>query len=195
MRLLQPVRDLRAIFADYIAAAREHGSRPVSASFRFLRENHLGLVLLYPVFALACPYVWIVKGRISPATQIVMPVLLVGVFLLLALLYDKIMEHSRPPSLPEDKEIRNLAVFLHLPVSAAGMFFFLHPGLGYLMVFAAAIYSILMSIRAQSLAHGRGLGDAFSRYIGAGLLLMVPLVLMLLAFNILRTVRIFKSLE
>ena len=171
MSFVESVADIKAIFTDPPGAVGAYLEREPESSFGFLIKKHLPLVVLFWLFTLLSPYVLIraLSSTISLrlitgllVKSLIPSVLLLGA-LFLAMAYDKVTEHNNPPRLMDNESplLKNLALFLHLPLSAAGMFFFIHPALGYGIFFFAGLYCISLSVRIHSMARRISLVRAF----------------------------------
>ncbi len=189
------VEQLRLIFADSPqAVASFAGEQPVSAVALFTRK-HLPLLVLFPLFSFAAPVRWILAGQFSLSRDALGPLLLAGGFLGMAMVFDKILENERGPELhPRHVLPRNLALFLHLPVSAAGVFFLFHGMIGLLFLLASGAFatalSILTACRLRGLSPARGL----ALYLSAAVFLLLPLVILFFALNLARTYGIIRFL-
>lgn len=195
MNLQTIVAQLRLIFADPRAAADAFRAEPPASALTLAARKHSILLLLFPVFSFAAPLRWIMGGDFRAARDAVLPLGLACGILVLAMLFDKIIENARGPELyVRDAPPRNLALFLHLPVSAAGVFFLFHGLAGFLMILVSAAYAGTLSILAVSRLRAMSPARAITHYVTAVVFLLVPLLGLVLILNLLRTYAILKFL-
>ena len=198
VRLAEARRQLAAIFREPEVAVREYlrRSHENSALALFLRL-HLPLLTIYPVAALLCPAIHFGPGRFSFALQVVAPLVLVLGALLFAVIFDQVARFSLHPQLEEDPQAarpRNIALYVHLPLSAAGIFFILHPLLGFLMIFVALLYCLWLALQMTAIFYEQSRARVLVHMVNAALLGLVPLVVLALLGNLLRNITILKNL-
>lgn len=188
---------LSLIFNLGEGAVREHLKRTPVSPLRLFQTEHLPLLVSHPLFSLLSPFRWWNGIGIAELFgAMVVPVIAVFIFLLPAAAFDRLLEHRRGPHIAdaEERRIKNVSLYLHLPVSGAGIFFLLHPMIGYLMILIAGLYSIYLSIRAAVELHGLIPATALRYYIQGLILCMVPVVLFALLFNLYTTTVILIDL-
>lgn len=159
----------------------------------FLRW-HLPLLLLYPVAIWLCPLTWIFSGGPSWKSALAPLGLALG-SLALAFALDRTVQYSVEPRVrtPEESEPRNVAFFLFLPVSGAGLFFLIHPAVGYLALFAAALFSLYNSLETLAWMYSRSRARILTDLIVAVTLLLLPLLVFFGLLNLLNSVRILRE--
>ena len=195
MDLRSLVQQLRLIFADPARAALQFSVERPRPALRFLFLRHGPLLALMVLFSIAAPLRWIFGGSLSIARDVVGPLVLAGGLLTLAMVFDKILENARGPRLhPERTPPRNLALFLHLPVSAAGAFFLFHFIPGYLMILVSGALAAWISIMETSRLREITPARAIAHYLSAALFLLLPLVGLLFMLNLMRTYSLFRYL-
>ncbi len=187
MSLAGAVSELTLVFQDFRTAALEFSKRPPGRALDIFQELHLPMLALVPVFAALCPYRWAFKGGVSVGKHILLPVILILGVLLLAALFDRVTEHTEPPEIGAPPQMRNLSLYLHLPVSATAPFFFLHPLLGTLMVLVAAGFAGWISIRSVSRLRRITLMRSLTHYISAAILALIPVIILVTGMNLFRT--------
>lgn len=187
MSLAGAVSELNLVFQDFRAAALDFSKRPPGRALDVFQELHLPMLALVPFFAALCPYRWAFKGGVSIGKHIILPVILILAVLMLAALFDRVTEHTEPPEIGAPPQMRNLALYLHLPVSATAPFFFLHPLIGVLMVLVAAGYAGWISIRSVSRIRRITLMRSLTQYISAAILALIPLIVLVAGMNMFRT--------
>lgn len=161
-----------------------------------LFDFHLPWMLSFPLCRLFSLHnLW--TKSIPQWKQLFLPFVITSVFLLFALVYDRICEHSKPLPLEGDVDnlnIRNVALYFHLPLAASGTFFLFHPGIGYLVFFFALCLSMAYSIEFSAVVHGFTRARSIGYWLGSFIFFLIPVSILLLIGNILRSVRIFQSL-
>jgi len=190
--------ELNGIFQNPADAAFAYRDAPPESARGLFFRAHLPLLLTYPLAALACPYSWITRGGISIKYHILAPLIPVLGALLIAIIHDKILEYSRPPELHDPERYRrgsNLSLYLHLPLAAAGMFFIVHPGFGYLMLFVALAYSIPLSIVLNARVREISLARSITTYLNALSFPLIPIVLLALIYSLTSGWSVFQELK
>ncbi len=200
-RWLLPVRWLSAIFGGYESATRDFLRIYQGSALRLFLRLHAPLLVIFPLAGARCPAVHLGLGRFSIALQIVVPLVLVIGALVFAALFDQVVRYADHPSMPSpaassDGELRarNIALFLHLPLSATGIFFCLHPLLGYLMLLIALVYSLWIAIEATAIFYELSRARVLVHMINTVLLGLVPLAALVLAGNVLRNILFIKDI-
>ena len=180
--LRETIGDLEAVFRDDKGALAGFLNRPARTMRSLFFTVHLPLLLLFPVFSLLCPYRWISGGRLSWTGEVFAPLVLVLGAMVLAGIYDKLLEYGTLSPLydVEKPELKNVALFLHLPLASGGLAFFVHPVAGYAMIFTLWANSLLMSVRAQADLRGLSMRHAGLFWLYA--FLIVAFAACLLAF-------------
>ncbi len=183
--------------------------QPESAAREFLRENtqasalstfvrfHAPLLAIFPLAGGLCPAVHLGAGRFSLFLHVVAPLVLVLGALAFAVLFDQISrfaQHPRMDGAPDEAKVKNVALFLHLPLSATGVFFFLHPLAGFLMLLVALCYCLWISIETTAALYSSSRARVLVYMINAALLGVAPLALLTLLGNLMRNLRFIKDL-
>jgi len=165
----------------------------------FLWRQHVPLLLVFPLAYFACPAVWILfafeRGGPPDLQGALLPVFVAFALLCFAALLDRMVLHDEPPALRDNQSapLRNVALFFHLPLSGAGLFFLLHPVAGWLGLLAAWLYSLWTSLEALRELQGKTRARIYAQVVQSGIVLLAPAALALLVFNIVRTVGIFRE--
>ena len=190
------LEDLKLVFDRRENALVEHMERSSVSALRLFISEHLPLLFLFPLFSILSPYRWIFGKKLKISSEIVLPVILVTAILIIASLYDKVMEHSSGPGLdPEYQDKRkNFSLFLHLPLLSSAFFYFIHPLLGLVMIFLSAFFCLVLSIRAQSLYRNVTPARALIYYGWSVLFSMIPLFIILLVMNFFRSMDLLGDL-
>lgn len=196
-----PVRWLAAIFGGYESATRDFLRIYQGSALRLFLRLHAPLLVVFPLAGVLCPAVHVGLGRFSIALHCVVPLVFVLGALAFAALFDQIVRYAGHPTMPppaasSDGELRarNIALFLHLPLSATGVFFFLHPLLGYLMLLIALVYSLWIAIEATAIFYELSRARVLVHMINTVLLGLVPLAVIVLAGNLLRNILFIKDI-
>lgn len=197
MNLARALEDLQRIGRDPAGALTMFAASRHIRTRAILWQLHLPLLAAYPVAALLCPYSYVFGSGPSLKAHILVPLLLVAVFLLQAMLFDRVLEYSgpRPVELEPLPDHSQLALRFHLPLCGAGIFFFLHPALGYVMLLATALYCAGLALRMQCVARGISYARALTAYVSAATLPMLGLVALLAVWNVWRTLSIIRGLD
>lgn len=193
----ESLRWLAELFRHPEQAAREYLRGNQGSALEMFLRLHLPVLVLYPVAGLLCPAVHLGLGRFSFTLQVVAPLVLVVGALAFAVLFDQVARFARHPEMetPENAlRIKNLALFSHLPLSAAGIFFILHPLIGFLMVLIALAYSVWTAIDLTSIFFEVSRARVLVYLINAALLGVVPLAALTFLVNILRSLVFVKRL-
>ncbi|MCR9140943.1 MAG: hypothetical protein NXI24_01625 [bacterium] len=188
---------LAAIFRGPEAAARGFLRSDQGSALHLFLFYHAPLLAIFPLAGLLCPAVHLGFGRFSFALQIVAPLVLVIGALLFAAIFDQIArfaQHPRMEASADEVRAKNLALFLHLPLSATGIFFLFHPVLGFLMLLAALAYCLWISIEVSAIYYERSRARVLVYMINAALLGIVPLALMTFLGNLLRNISYIQKL-
>jgi len=157
-----------------------------------LYYDHMFFLLQAPLFAAASPYKLFLK-KFSVTEQIIIPLFLPLFFLLLALIYDRIVEFRTPPSLDlKDDTWPLTSVALHIPASAAGIFYFLHPFMGLAVTIVAYLFSLRSSFLCNKQLRGISITRSFVYYLLAIFVMLLFLVPFLLIMNLLQTFQILR---
>ena len=186
---------LNSIFQNFDEALKYYIQIPPQNALTFFWSNHIPLILIYPVSIIASPIPWIM-GKTLTFSKIFFPIFCAVLFLLTAIIYDKITEHQKPPTLADGTSpvVKNLSLFSHIPVSGCGIFFLFYPTFGYIMLFLAVIYSVTLSVQAQCRFHRITPARAIAQYINAIIFMVAILLVPLFLINILTTFRIFRGM-
>ncbi|MDH5655656.1 MAG: hypothetical protein OEZ34_07095 [Spirochaetia bacterium] len=190
------LNDLKLIFTDREKAVEVLLQRSSTGAFQFFKSEHLPLLFFFPLFSLISPYRWIIGKKIKFITDFILPAAAVMAVLLIAVIYDKIMEHSSGPEIePADSDHRkNISLFLHLAVASSSVFYLIHPFAGFSMIVVSALFSIILSIRAYSLYRGITPARSLIYYLWACVFTMIPLLILSAVVNVLRSIDILGDL-
>ncbi|MEQ9367169.1 MAG: hypothetical protein RIF32_23250 [Leptospirales bacterium] len=188
---------LAAIFRRPEAAAREFLRIEQGSALRLFLYYHLPLLAIFPVAGLLCPAVHLGAGRFSFGLQVVAPLALVIGALAFAVLFDQVARFAQHPRMEngvDEKRTKNLALFLHLPLSASGIFFLFHPLLGFLMLLAALLYCVWISIETTAMFYESSRARVLVYMINAALLGVAPLALLTFLGNLLRNINFITDI-
>ncbi len=149
-------------------------------------QLYLPLLFLFPIAVLLGPYYHITKqGPLFWSAVLkygLYPPALIVSFLLLAAVYDRVVENAQPKLIAgwqPKHELRNIAFYYHLPVAGVGFFFFLHPWLGYFMLCFAELYSLFYSWQFITAIHGISRIRALTYWFMSLIMLYIPLFLII----------------
>ncbi|MCB1304343.1 MAG: hypothetical protein KDK37_08700 [Leptospiraceae bacterium] len=194
--------DVRLILSDPAAAIAQFLDRQSIKSLRFFALYHLPFLILLPLFLFISPY-RILRGHSFHLKSILgFPSLLILAFLVMAAVFDRMQRYSLAGGIdPARKDYfamrpagKNLALYLHIPVSASAFLFFFHPGLGYLGLFLTGFYCVYQSVIGWARLRHQSVLASLSSYILSAGLLMLPLLAMTILYNLLKTIRIFREI-
>ncbi len=195
MHFSAAIEDLQKIFADCRSAASGFLARKRMPAARLLAGEHLPLLLLFPVFSAMSPLRWWLHGGLSVKKDLLYPLAAPCAFLMLAAVYDRILEYSRSPSDRIESDRQNqLSLFLFLPVAASGMFFLIHPAVGFAAVIFSGIYSSVQTIQIQSELRGLSPARGAAYFFSAAAFLLIPVNLVLFLMNLMRSIDIVIDL-
>jgi len=188
--------DLKLIFLKRERAVQDHMGRSVESALTLFTGEFLPLLIFFPLFSLISPYRWITGKSFKISTDIILPLVLVLAFMGIAALYDKIMEHSSGPGLEGDSPDRrkNISLFLHLPLMSCSIFYFIHPLFGLLMIFAGALFSIVLSVRACSIYRYITPARALVYYGWSIFLGLIPVFIFFVIVNIIYSIDLLGDL-
>jgi len=196
MNLIETRTQLDTIFEKKERALEECSNRKSLSALTLFSTDHLPLLLMYPLFSLLSPFRWI--GQKSPTfgSLFVWPLVVPLFFLAAAAVYDKIIEHSSRPTVPGSAELdrKNFSLYLHLPVAAGGVFFVIHPIFGYLMLFFAELFSMVLTFRANRLYRGMTVLRSLITVVQVSLFFLIPAMVFGVVFNLVNTVVILRSI-
>ena len=197
MNPVAALEDLERIARSPTEAIQSFVGRGRSRTWEIFWQRHVPLLALYPISALLCPYSHIFGRGPSLSTHVLLPLGLVLCILAQAALFDRVLEYSshRTLEVEDGPDFSQIAFYLHLPLSAGGAFFLIHPGVGYLMLFAAAAYCVSLAIGAQCRARGINLARALTAYLSAAILPLLGLLGLALLYNIYHTAVVLRGLE
>ncbi len=158
---------------------------------------HIPFQFLFPVAILLSPFGPLFRGRLNYWKLIPVALAIVWLSLLVAFTLDRILEFGPSPEsrLYSDKRPSGMALLLHLPVSASGIFFFFHPMFGFLMLGLSIFYSINISLKEIATLLSTTKRTLLRHYLSAILFWFIPLFVFLALFNLSRTFKIFFSLD
>lgn len=205
---LRTIRWLEAILNDPKRALQLHKGRTPGRGIRDFSEDHLPFLLGYLAILLFSPYLWyrvlsyertpLLKALLTTVRGMLIPVFIVLLFLTFVGLYDRFLENRFTPgptrSAEIDPEQHNRSLFFALPVSASLLFFWIHPLFGYLMLLAAITYSLIQIVHFQALYEKTTTRRTAAMLIAFGGVFLLPVVALLLAYNLLLTTRILLDL-
>lgn len=195
-------RDVESILANPPAAISAFLMRPPVKTLRFFAQFHLPFLLLLPVFELVSPYRLIRGGGFYIPDLVGFPTILIVGLIVLGAVYDRMQRYSMAAGIDPHRsdffdmrpEGKNLSLFLYQPVSASVFLFFFHPVAGYLALVLTGVYCAYQSILGWARLRGQTIMEAFSVYVVSAGLLLLPLLLLVLAYNLLKTFRIFREI-
>lgn len=188
---------LAAIFRQPEAAAREFLRANQGSALQLFLRLHLPLLALFPLAGLICPAVHLGASRFSFGLHVIAPLMLVIGALAFAVLFDQVSrfaQHPRMERAANELRVKNLALFLHLPLSATGIFFILHPVVGFLMLLLALFYCLWISIETAAIFYESSRARVLVYMINAALLGVVPLTIFTFLANLLRNLTFLKNL-
>lgn len=196
MRRFLILEELESILTDAPSAAKRVVEENIPARDLFIR-THLPFLLLFPVFHFLSPMGPIFFGNFSSWKLIIPALTFALATLMLAITFDKILLHRSPP--PTDiRGVRvptNIALKLHLPVSASGFFFFFHPAVGFAMLFLSIGLSIQRTVRNAAALHELGRRRAIIYYLSAIILWLGIIAVILFLWNLQLTFGIIRRQE
>ncbi len=195
MRKFAIIEELENILSDAPAAASIEADRD-SGPFRVFLRIHLPFLLIFPVFFLTGPFGPLFLGSSRSWKGLIPAMVLVSVSLLLALTFDRILSHRIPPAtdISDTRVPRNVALHLHIPVTASGIFFFIHPAFGFIMLFLSIGLSIQRSIRMAARLHDIGRRRSLVYYLNGVLGWSLLLTSVLFVLNIMKTFSILSRI-
>lgn len=179
-----------------LAAERYPGEESASIRDRII-WIHLLFLLAIPILTWISPIPLLLDGEFpSSWKKIFIAPFLAGSVLFLAFFVDRLLMHEKPPGLqdPEEKKLGNLTLLFYIPVTATAPFYFVHPIAGHFFLILAILYSTIQAIRIQSKLRNKSVLELIARFLFAGILLSLPLVLLLLIWNIRKTISIFQEI-
>ncbi len=193
------VHRLAGIFKDperaVVEYLRDHELDGTQARVTFLRL-HLPLLLLMVVASLLSPLAHLgVLGSFSLLLHVLVPPFFAFGLLLLAVVFDQMARYSRHPRVEEPGELKigGIALFLFLPLSATAPFFFVHPLIGLLMLLPAAVYCGYIALEVTAALYEISLARSFTHLVNAALLGLIPVAVLVLLFNVMRSISILKG--
>lgn len=196
--LLKSLTRLDLQFRNVGDAISEHAGRPPGKAIRDFREDHLPFLLAYPLVVAASPSTWLKwhSAHAFPSVRsVLLPPLFVIALLFLSAFFDKLLEFRHGPLRMRDRPaVRNVTLFLTMPVSAALIFFLIHPLAGWLMLFSAAAFSLFQAAHYESTLRRGSMRSVVAEIIVAAGFLLLPLVGLLLLYNAVLTARILADL-
>ena len=198
---------LELILANPTQALQSRLERPMGKARRDFSQDHLIYYVVYFILLLFSPYLWykVIFSSLPSFKSLVIPPILCALFLVIVTLFDRLLEFRNPTKTPIAKpQSHNRALFLSIPVSASLFFFLLHPLFGYLMLIAAATYSMIQIVRSitadQQTDQETGnqpqltTGRIFALFISFCGIIMLPFVVLLMIYNLIITTRILTTI-
>lgn len=187
--------DLKGIFHEPERALVAFLARPARSAPYLLWTMHLPLLLLGPIAGLLCPLCWLRGGHFS-IKKLFVPSLVAAALLLVTVTTDRLIEHSRIRGLMDSDRplMKNIGLFLTLPVSAALVFFLLHPAVGYLMLIASWIYFMFLTLGFHARYREMTITRVVIYYLSAAITLLFGLVVVLALLNVWKSFEILRSL-
>ncbi|MBW7857424.1 MAG: hypothetical protein H3C43_03815 [Leptonema sp. (in: Bacteria)] len=191
---------LELILMNPKLALQSRLERPMGRVRHDFRQDHLVYYIAYFVLLLVSPYLWynVLFGRLPSFQSLLLPPFLAILFLLLITVFDRFIEYRNSPTNGKapvaNPNSHNRALFLSIPVSASLFFFILHPLFGYLMLFGAIVYSVIQTV--QSIAGDQQLSvqRVFALLISFCGVFLLPIVALLLIYNLVITSRILTTI-
>ncbi len=156
---------------------------------------HLPLLVLFPLASLSAPLVHILDS--FSARHAIYPPVAILAALTYATIFDRISGYFRKPRMEEKSyaTYRNTSLYLHLPLSGSALFFFIHPIIGYIMLFFSWIYVTWLSWEATARLERMSRIKVFVHWLCGIPLFAIPLLLLLFLANIYRSMQIFEQLR
>lgn len=178
-RMLKAFQDVRQILEFRSDALHEFIYRKRITSGQLFIQNHLLVLITFPVGILLGPFTWLSGWKTMKIVILFTLVLLTGIFLI-ACLFDKVCENSGYKELEtrENPPKRNIALFVHLPLASVGIFYFLHPWIGVLLLFFASIYCLIISIESISEVREISRLQSLTYFINSVIFLVIPILLL-----------------
>ena len=199
MSLLRAIRHFDAILSYPRQSLRDFLSYPYpKRTLSMFWDLHLPLSLLYPLSAILSPYLHSLDN--FPLEHVFLPFFLLCLLLFFAAVYDRMFAYASPrlkvsaSSLEKRQAHSNIAFYFHLPLAGIGPFFFFHPALGYIMIFAAMLWSSFHSIEFLSAAYQVSRARSLSYWFMSIIFLLIPLAVLLFLFSLLSNINDFIKL-
>lgn len=191
---------LRAVLLEPREATDTFLLERPSRTLRLFVSYHLPYWILFSIIVIIAPHEWIhfdSEWNVSfernfYAADWLAPLFVASAPLVLAFVVDRLQKFRGSPQPFSDQSYSNISFFLQLPVSAALFWFLIHPLAGYLLLFLSIIYCLYISVIQWSRLTGRTYYQILTDYLYSILLLMIPVIALLLIYNILLTYRILK---
>lgn len=197
MLLTEATGHLQGILTDARAsliAFLRSPDRPTTALGLFIRY-HAPLLLFFPVLSLLSPLRFVIGPDLHPVILIFAPLMLAVGSLVLAALLDGLIQHARTPHVPDesDIEIKNVALYLHLPVSGSALCFFIHPLLGFLVLLLTIAYCLYLSLDLHALVRGKTRAEILVHFITTLIVILLPLLILTLLSSLWRSIQILSE--
>jgi len=192
--------DVETILSNPKQAVSQFLERRPVRTLHFL-GYHAPFLILLPLFMFLSPYRLLMGNSLSRTTAL-FPVILILGFLALGAVFDRLQRYSNAAGLDPDRQDffamrptgKNLSLFLHLPLSASAFLFFLHPLPGFLGLLITGIYCAHQSVVAWARLRQQTILESLSAYILSAGLTMLPVLALVLLYNLLKTAGIFRDL-
>lgn len=185
-------------FRNVHEAVAEHARRRPGKAFRDFRQDHLPFVLSYPFLVAISPSTWLkwhFTQTLPSFRSLLLPPLLVVAIAILATFYDKLLEFRHGPLRMQDRPVvRNVTLFLSMPVSASLLFFLIHPAVGWLMLVASTGLSLFQAAHHEATLRKGSMRSVTAEIIVAAAFLLLPIVGLLLVYNLALTGRILADI-
>ncbi len=188
------LRYLAAIFESPAAASdtfRRSGYRTASGIFIQYHIPFLFLITFFSFFSLPR----LLRADFSFSSGVFFPAALTVFLSILAAVFDRLAGAYKGPSVedPEKPVPEHISLFLTFPVLSAAPLFFLHSAAGYAAVFLFAGVYTVYSVKLNADYYGFSIMRSWSLWIFAGIILLLPLTVFLILFNLLQAVQILRT--
>lgn len=188
--------DLRYLYLNPQDAVENFLKRPPVSGTGFFLSHHIPLLATLIFSIVFNPFTLWRHGFLYVKTTTFLPFILVIGTLLLSFLLDRLLENDGKNLILNHNNInriKNISLFTHLPLSAVAPFFFIHPFLGYFSLLLAFIHSIYNTVSINANLRGYNKRRIILYYFLSVILLIIPLVVTLLFWNLYRSVNIISS--
>lgn len=191
---------LRQILFEPDRAMDEFIQKPATRTTGLFFQIHFPYWVGFFLIILIAPHFWIgfsedwmpeISRRFRFADWVA-PLTPVVANLVLAIAVDRLQKFRDSPEPFSNTSYSNVSFYLQLPVSASLFWFLVHPVVGYIAVLIAIIFSLYISIRQWSRLSKRSYYQILTDYLYCVFLLMLPVVFLLLIYNILLTYKIIQ---
>jgi len=194
--------DVETILSRPSQAVAGFLERPALKSLRFFVFYHLPFLILLPLLILISPYRLVSGSGFGKRDIFGFPTVIILGLLVLGAVFDRMQRYTVAGGIDPDRkdffemrpEGKNLSLYLLMPVSASVFLFFFHPALGYAGMLATAVYCIYQTVVSWARLRNQTILHSLSMYVLSGGLLLLPLLILTLLYNLLKTFRIFREI-